>query len=89
MNQPTVPTATSNQKMGRDFAVATPAALVGLILAHFGITSTEIAIVTPYAIPFLMRVYRALRSMDNGLGAFIRTIDPATTSDPTGPVPAQ
>ena len=85
--QPTQTGPTSNQKMARDFTVATPAAAVGLVLAHFGLTSNEIAVVTPYLIPILMRVYRRLRGMQNGLGEVLRTVDPPSAADPATPAP--
>jgi len=52
-----------------------------LILVHFGMPLELAVAVAPFGLVAWMRFYRALRAMQNPVGAFIRSMDdPAAVS---------
>lgn len=67
---------TANSKAVRDGLVAgAPASVATYLLMHFGVSAEVALVFAPFVAGFAARFYRALRSMDNGFGAFIRRMD--------------
>lgn len=67
---------TANQKSLRDGVVAgAPTSASVLILVHLGMPLELAVAVAPFGLVAWMRFYRALRAMQNPVGAFIRSMD--------------